>query len=130
MSEIKSYRDLMVWQKAVELVTDAYRLSAAFPKSEDFGLRIQVRRAAVSVPANIAEGHGRTGIGEYLHHLSIAHGSLAELETLLTVAVNLGYLTPSVAESRERQSEELSRLLRALMRRLRDRADGEKSSRR
>jgi len=129
MSEIKSYRDLTVWQKAVEMVTDAYRLSATFPKSEDFGLRIQVRRAAVSVPANIAEGHGRTGIREYLHHLSIAHGSLAEFETLLKVAVNLGYLEPSGVEAIEKQSEEVSRLVRALMRRLRERAEGERPRR-
>jgi four helix bundle protein len=129
MSEIKSYRDLTVWQKAVDLVTDAYRLSATFPKSEDFGLRSQVRRAAVSVPANIAEGHGRTGIGEYLHHLSIAHGSLAELETLLKVAVNLGHLEPSGVEAIEKQSEEVSRLVRALMRRLRERAEGERTPR-
>jgi four helix bundle protein len=130
MGEIKSYRDLSVWQKGVALVADAYRLSDRFPKSEDFGLRMQVRRAAVSVPANIAEGHGRTGIGEYLHHLSIAHGSLAEFETLLLVAVNLGYVTASAVEPISKGSEELSRLLRALMRRLRERAEAEKASRR
>jgi four helix bundle protein len=126
MSEIRSYRDLTVWQKAVGLVTEAYRLSDQLPKSEDFGLRLQVRRAAVSIPANIAEGHGRTGIGEYLHHLSIAHGSLAELETLLTVAVNLGYLKPDVTEAIERQNDEVSILIRALMRRLRERAQAER----
>ena len=82
MGEIKSFRDLTVWQTSMDLVTDAYRLSDSFPRSEDFGLRLQMRRAAVSVPANVAEGHGRTGIGEYLHHLSIAHGSLSELMTL------------------------------------------------
>jgi four helix bundle protein len=99
MSEIKTYRDLTVWQKAVDLVADAYRLSDRFPRSEEFALRLQLRRAAVSVPANIAEGHGRTGIGEYLHHLSIAHGSIAELETLLTVAVRLGYLDGPVVDA-------------------------------
>jgi four helix bundle protein len=126
MAEIRSYRDLTVWQKAVALVTDAYRLSDGFPKSEDYGLKAQVRRAAVSVPANIAEGHGRTGVGEYLHHLSIAHGSLAELETLLAIAVELGYLTPVVVEAIEKQSEEVSRLVRALMRRLRERAEDQR----
>ena len=130
MPDIKNYRDLIVWQKAVDLVTEAYRLSDLFPKGEDFGLRLQVRRAAVSIPANIAEGHGRTGVGEYLHHLSIAHGSLAELETLLTVAVNLGYLKPNVAETIEKRSEEVSRLLRALMRRLRERQEAERAAKR
>jgi four helix bundle protein len=128
MSEIRSYRDLTVWQKAVDLVTEAYRLSDCFPKCEDFGLRLQVRRSAVSVAANIAEGHGRTGIGEYLHHLSIAHGSLAELQTLFTVAVNLGYLKPAITEPVEQQSEEVSRLVRALMRRLRERAKAERAT--
>jgi four helix bundle protein len=130
MSEIKTYRDLTVWQKAVDLVADAYRLSDRFPRSEEFALRLQLRRAAVSVPANIAEGHGRTGIGEYLHHLSIAHGSIAELETLLTVAVRLGYLDGAVVDAIHSQSEEVGRLIRALMRRLRERAEGEKSQRR
>jgi len=130
MSEIKTYRDLTVWQKAVDLVADAYRLSDRFPRSEEFALRLQLRRAAVSVPANIAEGHGRTGIGEYLHHLSIAHGSIAELETLLTVAVRLGYLDGPVVDAIHSQSEEVGRLIRALMRRLRERAEGEKSQRR
>jgi four helix bundle protein len=130
MSEITSYRDLVVWQKAVDLVTEAYRLSDPFPRSEDFGLRLQVRRSAVSVPANIAEGHGRTGIGEYLHHLSIAHGSLAEFETLLTIAVNLGYLKPGVTGPIEKRSQEVSRLIRALMRRLRERTEAEKVTKR
>ena len=130
MSQIKSYRDLTAWQKAVDLVTEAYRLSDGFPRSEEFGLRLQVRRAAVSVPANIAEGHGRTGIGEFLHHLSIAHGSLAELETLLTVAVNLGYLKRSSTQAIEQRSEEVGRLVRALMCRLRERAEGEQTRQR
>lgn len=122
MPQIKSYRDLTVWQKAVELVTEAYRLSDTFPRSEDFGLRLQVRRCAVSVPANIAEGHGRTGIGEYLHHLSIAHGSLAELQTMFVVAGNLGYVKPAGQKAIEEHGEEVGRLVRALMCRLRDRA--------
>jgi four helix bundle protein len=126
MAEIRNYRDLIVWQKAVDLVADAYRLSDRFPKTEEFALRIQVRRAAVSVAANIAEGHGRTGIGEFLHYLSIAHGSLAELETLLSVAVRLGYLKSVEVESITSQSGEVGRLIRALMRRLRDRTEDQK----
>jgi four helix bundle protein len=78
---IKSYRDLIVWQKAVELTVECYRVSSLLPDTEKFGLITQARRAAVSVAANIAEGHGREHRGDYLHHLSAANGSLMELET-------------------------------------------------
>lgn len=74
--QIKSYRDLLVWQKAMDLVVDCYRYVDALPKNETYGLISQVRRAAVSVPANIAEGHGRDHLGDYLRHLSMANGSL------------------------------------------------------
>jgi hypothetical protein len=73
---VKSYRDLLVWQKAVDLVTDCYGLTKQLPKTEIYGLTAQIQRAAVSIPANIAEGHGREHLGDYLHHLSIANGSL------------------------------------------------------
>ena len=83
---IESYRDLQVWQKAMNLVETCYRLSALFPDSERYGLTSQLRRAAVSVPANIAEGHGRRSIREYCQHLSVAYGWLMELETHLQIA--------------------------------------------
>src|SRR6266511_4915364 len=72
---VRSHRDLVVWQRAIDLVECAYRISRRFPADERFGLTSQLRRAAVSVPSNIAEGHGRTPLAEYLHHLSIAKGS-------------------------------------------------------
>jgi len=90
---LKTYRDLEVWQKAMDLVVEVYRLTKAFPTEEKFGLTSQTRRAAASLPANIAEGYGRTHRGDYLRHLSMARGSLTELETHLTLAVRLDFIT-------------------------------------
>lgn len=90
---LKSYRDLQVWQKAIELVESVYKLTRTFPAEERFGLASQLQRAAVSIPANIAEGYGRSHLGDYLHHLSIGRGSLAELETHLVIAVRLKILS-------------------------------------
>src|ERR1700687_5955116 len=81
-TEIKSYRDLETWQEAMNLVEKVYEITKSLPSEELYGLKSQIRRCSVSIPSNIAEGHGRKGSGEYLHHLSIAKGSLAELETL------------------------------------------------
>lgn len=86
---LKSYRDLEVWQRAVDLVVAVYQLSKVFPPEERFGLVSQIQRATVSIPADIVEGYARMHRGDYLHHLSIAKGSLAELETHLTVSVRL-----------------------------------------
>jgi four helix bundle protein len=119
MTEPVDHRDLIVWQKAMDLVVECYRISDRFPRSEDFGLRLQLRRAAVSVPANIAEGRGRTGVGEYLHHLSIAHGSLKELETHFEISRRLGYLTPEVLADFQGRLDEVGRLLGGLIRKLR-----------
>ena len=101
---IRSYRDLLVWQKEMDLVVESYRIAALLPKSETYGFAIQIQRSAVSVPANIAEGHGRDHLGDYLRHLSIANGSLMELETplspfgatVLLSYVQLGISTRSV----------------------------------
>jgi four helix bundle protein len=120
--EIKRYSDLTVWQRAMDLVVLCYRLSDAFPRVEEFALRQQLRRAVVSVATNIAEGHGRTGIGEYLHHLSISHGSLMEVETLVQVAGRLSYVDEQTLSSLLGQADEVSRLLKGLMRALRERA--------
>jgi four helix bundle protein len=88
---VTSYQNLKVWQSGMELTKSVYLLSQHFPKHELYGLTNQMRRAAVSVPANIAEGHARDSTKEFLHHISIALGSLAELETLLALAKDLGY---------------------------------------
>jgi len=83
---VKGYRDLLVWQRAMDLVVEVYRLSDTLPRDEKYGLVQQMRRAAASVPSNVAEGHGRDHLGDYLHHLSIANGSLMEMETQVMIA--------------------------------------------
>jgi four helix bundle protein len=119
--EIRNYRDLLVWQKSMEIVTAIYQTTARFPKHEIYGLCSQAQRAAVSIPANIAEGHDRESTKEYLRHVAIALGSLAELETLLSIAARLGYLRPEADESLQKECQSLGRMLRNLQRALRAR---------
>ena len=88
---IRNYKDLVVWQKSMDLVEDVYRLTSQFPAEEKFGLVVQLRRAVVSVPSNIAEGHSRTGDKDYVRFLSIAIGSLAEVETQILICLRLRY---------------------------------------
>ncbi|OPZ82579.1 MAG: hypothetical protein BWY77_00096 [bacterium ADurb.Bin431] len=90
MMEVKSYQDLIVWQKAMTLAEQCYRLTRAFPKEELFGMTSQIRRASISIPANIAEGWGRMGTQEYIQFLRIAQGSLKELETHLLLTDRIG----------------------------------------
>ena len=113
---LKSYRELLVWQKAINLVVDSYRATAGFPKSETYGLMSQIRRAATSIPANIAEGYGRGSRKEYLQFLMIAQGSLKELETHLIVAEKPAYLTNSQTERLLSSADELGRMLGTLIR--------------
>ncbi len=87
----KNYQDLIVWQEAMDMVEQVYRETAGFPKEETYGLKIQMRRAAVSVPSNIAEGQGRRTKRDFRNFLSIAHGSLRELETQILIAKRLNY---------------------------------------
>lgn len=100
MAELRTYRDLLVWQKAMELAEQVYALSVTFPPDERFGLTSQLRRAAVSVPANIAEGYGRNSRGEYLQHLGISRGSLRETETLLLLSERLKLTADATASLR------------------------------
>jgi len=118
---LTSYRELRVWQQAVELVVACYRLTGNLPKSETYGLASQIRRAAVSIPANVAEGHGRDHLGDYLHHLSIAHGSLLELETHLIIANKLGYLEVAELQTMLGTTDEIGRMLTNLRKSLRKR---------
>ena len=117
--ERQRYRDLIVWQKAMELVEEIYRVTASWPREETFGLTNQVRRAAVSVPANIAEGQGRTGAKEFLHHLSIANGSLCEAETHLFIGCQLSYVDQQALDPLLSMSGDVGRLLHGLIRSLR-----------
>jgi four helix bundle protein len=114
---MQGYKDLVVWQKAMDLVTAIYRLTRAFPKQELYGLTSQIQRAAVSIPSNIAEGHALKQTQAYLRHLAIASGSLAELETQLEIAGRLGYLGPEGAKVLTK-ADEVGRMLTGLRRSL------------
>jgi four helix bundle protein len=119
---INSYRDLRIWQDAMTLAEACYRLTRQFPREELFGLTSQVRRAAASVPANIAEGHGRENTGNFIQHLRIAQGSLKEVETHLLLAERVGILPASEARAALVQCESLGKMLRALIRSLQDKS--------
>lgn len=112
---IRSYRDLEVWQKAMDFVVICYQIAERFPKTEVYGLASQLQRAAVSVPANIAEGQGRSHTKEFLNHLSMAYGSLLEVETHLQIAARLNYLENSSLQSLSEKSAEIGRMLNGLM---------------
>jgi four helix bundle protein len=111
---MKGHRDLVVWQKAMTLVSDIYRATRNFPKDELYGLTGQIRRAAVSVPSNLAEGHGRNSRKEFRQFIGQARGSLTELETQLEIARNLGYLPPANASELLSQATEIGRMLNGL----------------
>ena len=117
MSE--SHRNLIVWQKAMDLVTVVYRDTSAFPSSEIHGLTSQLRRAAAAVPSDIAEGKGRLSKREYVQFLSKARGSLYEVETQLEISRNLGYLTQDHFESLVDSCSEIGRMLNGLIRAVR-----------
>ena len=117
----RSHRDLKVWQISLDLTETLYRVTASWPNDERFGLVSQVRRAAVSVPANIAEGAGRRTSGEFAHFIGIARGSLAELETLLIIARRLDYVDESVHRALFDELLELGRMATGLLRSLQDR---------
>jgi four helix bundle protein len=117
-SKLSSYRELKVWQLGVALVTKIYKLTKDFPITERYGVTSQIQRAAVSIPANIAEGHARDSTKEFLHHLSFALGSLAELETLLHVANQLNYLPTWTFDELSDHCNEIGRMLRGLQKSL------------
>ncbi|GFO60894.1 four helix bundle protein [Geomonas silvestris] len=119
MLEVKSYRDLKVWQLGMDLVHAVYEHTKHFPQSELYALTSQVRRAAVSVPSNIAEGHARESTREFLHFLAICSGSLAELETQLFIAERLQYLDSTALKATLGKCDEVGRMLRSLQKTLR-----------
>jgi four helix bundle protein len=112
---VQCYRDLDVWQSAMELVTLVSQSTACFPREETYGLTNQIRRAAVSIPSNIAEGQGRRSTKEFLHHLSIARGSLMEVQTQAEIGRRLLYLRPEPAEQISLLSATVARLLNGLI---------------
>lgn len=129
MGTIKSFRDLTVWRDAMALAENVYRLTARFPAAERYGLSSQARRAAVSVPSNIAEGHTRESTRQYLQSLSVSQASLAELQTQIELATRLGYCTTEECAALLERSWSLAKQLHALRNALRRRATGARQSR-
>ena len=121
MSENASFKDLKVWQEAMDLADEVYRQTRNFPKEELFALTNQIRRAVVSVPSNIAEGSGRQSTAEFLQFLSVANGSLRELETQLIIATRIGYLPPQQLELLQLKMDTTGRLLTGLRKSLQNR---------
>jgi four helix bundle protein len=118
MGKILSFRDLIVWQKAIALSKNIYLYTEKFPKTELYGLTSQMRRASVSVACNIAEGQARNTTGEFKQFLGISKGSLAELETLITIANEMGFLKDTEARDLSAACEEVSKMLNGLMKAL------------
>ena len=115
---MESYRDLRVWQEGMNLAEMSYQVTKTFPKEEMYGMISQIRRAAVSVPANIAEGYGRENRGEYIQFLRIAQGSLKELETHLLLATRVNLTTQPETSPVLKQCETVGKMLRSLIRAL------------
>ena len=111
----RSYRELVIWQKAVALVIEVYSITKGFPRDEIYGLTSQLRRSAVSIPSNIAEGQGRATKGEFIQFLCHARGSLFELETQIVIAKELAYIAPEVEERVRVQVTEVARILNGLL---------------
>jgi len=112
---LKNYKELKVWQKSYQLCLEVYRITTEFPKEEKFGLISQIRRAAVSVVSNIAEGYGRKTTTEYIRFLYIAYGSNCELETQILLSGDLGYIDSSRLEELKEGIREVERMLKALV---------------
>ena len=116
--KIESYKDLIVWQKGIDLVNEIYVLTKMFPKEEMFGLTNQMRRAAVSIPANIAEGWGRDSTKNYIQFIRISRGSLYELETLFVIARDLNYIDETIKTSVTGKIDEIGKMLNKLLQKL------------
>ena len=115
---VKTFRDLLIWQKSMVLVTDIYTLSKSFPQDESYGLTSQIRRCAVSIPSNIAEGYGRNSNSELIRYLHIATGSLYELQTQIEISYNLNYIQKGDFETLHESSREIERMLSSFTRKL------------
>jgi four helix bundle protein len=111
----QAFRDLQVWQRAIQLTVVIYRLTQGFPREEIYGLSSQIRRSAVSVPSNIAEGQGRLSVGEFKHFLGVARGSNHELQTQLEIARALRFGEPALIDEAESLSQEVGKMIYALL---------------
>ena len=114
-SRVRNYRDLVVWQRGKAFAVEVYRVTEAFPRKEQYSLTDQVRRAAVSIPSNIAEGHIKRSDKEFARHLDIALGSAAELDTQLEIALDVGYLQPGTYKALATELQEIMMMLHGLM---------------
>ena len=112
---IQSYRDLIVWQKAMKFVTEVYKVTKTFPSEELYCLTSQIRRSAVSIPSNIAEGYGRRATNDYVRFLTIASGSVYETQTQLEISMNLGYLPELEHKNLAEKSKEIEMMLNSLI---------------
>lgn len=126
----RGYRDLQVWQKAMDLVDVIYALTKAFPQDERFGLTSQLRRSAVSIPSNIAEGSSRRTTKEYMRFVDIAYGSLAEVETQVSIAQRQKYIASKDEEPVYESTSEIGRMLNGLLSSLEQRMEGQSTDRR
>lgn len=118
MDKIRDFKDLIVWQRAMELVAEVYRLVKILPKEELYSLSDQIRRSAISIPSNIAEGQGRNSVKEFIHFLAIAKGSKAELETQLLLCFKVNYLNNTEIENAINLIQEIGKMLNALQKSL------------
>jgi four helix bundle protein len=116
--KIKTYRDLMVWQKSINIVTEIYRVAKHFPKQETFGLVLQIRKSSISIPSNIAEGYARYSNREFTRFLGIAIGPLSEMQTQLMISLNLAYISENDYKTLTEDSREIERMLSSLIRKL------------
>jgi len=117
-----TFRDLLIWQKAMNLVTEIYQLTNLFPKEEIYGLTSQIRRSGISIPSNIAEGYGRNGTKDYLKFLNIAIASLYEMQTQLEIAYNLKYINEFQFNKIFEESREIERMMSSFIRKINDRS--------
>jgi four helix bundle protein len=126
-AKVRSFRDLLIWQKGMELSTNCYRLTKTFPKEETYGLISQIRRASVSVPANISEGFGRDSTGDFIRFLRIAQGSLKEVETLLELSVRVECCPDADIRLSQNACTEIGKMIRSMIRKLKPRESGSDS---
>lgn len=117
---MKTFRELIVWQKSMNFVTEIYKITKYFPEDEKYGITSQIRRSAISIPSNIAEGYGRAGLNDYLRFLNISIASLFELQTQLEISFNLNYVNKLKFSKLFELSREIERMLSSLIRKLKE----------
>ncbi|MCV9930113.1 four helix bundle protein [Flavobacterium sp. LS1R49] len=118
---MNTFRDLLIWQKSMALVTEIYQLASSFPKEEIYGLTSQIRRSSISIPSNIAEGYGRNGNNDYLRFLNISISSLFEIQTQLEISFNLKYINEIQFHKINGESKEIERMLGSFIRKIKER---------